>query len=150
MRFLVSRNGILLSSLGNIIYYAPRNIWTFLLHQLVAGCDTQNFILFTFFFCLPQDCTIIPAVFQSSHIGPLDLSLYKICNWFIHLSQSLPNTLFPILVSASIIVATSFNTPIPVLWQHICPWCVCVLHSVERHCVCTAQCREALCVYCTV
>jgi len=27
---------------------------------------------------------------------------------------------------------------------------VCVLHSVERHCVCTAQCREALCVYCTV
>ena len=28
--------------------------------------------------------------------------------------------------------------------------CVCVLHSVERHCVCTAQCREALCVYCTV
>jgi len=22
--------------------------------------------------------------------------------------------------------------------------CVCVLHSVERHCVCTAQCREAL------
>ena len=34
-----------------------------------------------------------------------------------------------------------------VLWQHICPWCVYVLHSVERHCVCTAQCREALCVY---
>jgi len=27
---------------------------------------------------------------------------------------------------------------------------VCVLHSVERHCVNTAQCREALCVYCTV
>ena len=25
-----------------------------------------------------------------------------------------------------------------------------VLHSLERHCVCTAQCREALCVYCTV
>ena len=23
---------------------------------------------------------------------------------------------------------------------------MCVLHSVERHCVCTAQCREALCV----
>jgi len=20
-----------------------------------------------------------------------------------------------------------------VLWQHICPWCVCVLHSLERH-----------------
>ena len=28
--------------------------------------------------------------------------------------------------------------------------CVCVLHSLERHCVYTAQCREALCVYCTV
>ena len=28
--------------------------------------------------------------------------------------------------------------------------CVCVLHSLERHCVCTAQSREALCVYCTV
>ena len=27
---------------------------------------------------------------------------------------------------------------------------MCVLHSVERHCVCTAQCREVLCVYCTV
>ena len=37
---------------------------------------------------------------------------------------------------------------------------VCVLHSVERHsvvlhrveghCVCTSQCRDALCVYCTV
>jgi len=37
-----------------------------------------------------------------------------------------------------------------VLWQRICPWCVCVLHSLERHCVCTAQSREALCVYCTV
>ena len=39
-----------------------------------------------------------------------------------------------------------------VLWHHIYPWCVCVLHSVERHCVCvyTAQCREALCVYCIV
>jgi len=23
---------------------------------------------------------------------------------------------------------------------------VCVLHSVERHCVCTAQCREAIIV----
>ena len=45
--------------------------------------------------------------------------------------------------------------------KHIYPWCVCVLHSVERycvcvlhsvqrHCVCTAQCREALFVYCTV
>jgi len=22
-----------------------------------------------------------------------------------------------------------------VLWQDICPWCVCVLHSVEKHCV---------------
>ena len=31
-------------------------------------------------------------------------------------------------------------------WQRI----VCVLHSVERHCVCTAQCREAMCMYCTV
>jgi len=31
-----------------------------------------------------------------------------------------------------------------VLWQHICPWCVFVLHSLERHCVCTAQSREAL------
>jgi len=28
-----------------------------------------------------------------------------------------------------------------VLWQHIYPWCVCVLHSAE--CVCTAQSREA-------
>jgi len=27
---------------------------------------------------------------------------------------------------------------------------VCVLHSGERHCVCTGQSREALCVYCTV
>ena len=27
---------------------------------------------------------------------------------------------------------------------------VCVLHSVERYCVCNAQCREVLCVYCTV
>jgi len=27
---------------------------------------------------------------------------------------------------------------------------VCVLHNVERHCVCTAQCIEALCVYWTV
>ena len=25
---------------------------------------------------------------------------------------------------------------------------MCVLHSVERHCVCTAQCRELLSVYC--
>ena len=28
--------------------------------------------------------------------------------------------------------------------------CVCVLHSLERRCVCTAQSREVLCVYCTV
>jgi len=27
---------------------------------------------------------------------------------------------------------------------------VCVLYSLERHCVYTAQSREALCVYCTV
>jgi len=26
---------------------------------------------------------------------------------------------------------------------------LCVLHSLERHCVCTAQSREAVCVYCT-
>ena len=31
-----------------------------------------------------------------------------------------------------------------------CREALCVLHSVERHCVCTAQCREALCVYSTV
>jgi len=31
-----------------------------------------------------------------------------------------------------------------------CREALCVLHSVERHYVCTAQCREALCVYCTV
>ena len=34
--------------------------------------------------------------------------------------------------------------------EALCVYCtvyrgtVCVLHSVERHCVCTAQCREAL------
>ena len=28
--------------------------------------------------------------------------------------------------------------------------CVRVLHSIDRHCVCTAQYRQALCVYCTV
>ena len=22
-----------------------------------------------------------------------------------------------------------------VLWQYICPWCVCVLHCLERHCI---------------
>ena len=27
---------------------------------------------------------------------------------------------------------------------------MCVLHSLERDCVCTAQSRKALCVYCTV
>ena len=27
---------------------------------------------------------------------------------------------------------------------------LCVVNCLERHCVCTAQCREALCVYCTV
>jgi len=27
---------------------------------------------------------------------------------------------------------------------------VCVLYSLERHSVCTVQCREELCVYCTV
>jgi len=27
---------------------------------------------------------------------------------------------------------------------------MCVLHSLERHCVCTAQSREALCVYCSL
>ena len=37
----------------------------------------------------------------------------------------------------------------------VCVYCtvqrgtVCVLHSLERHCVCTAQSREVLCVYCT-
>jgi len=29
-------------------------------------------------------------------------------------------------------------------------WCACVLHSIERHYLCTAQYRETLCVYCTV
>jgi len=27
---------------------------------------------------------------------------------------------------------------------------VCVLHSVERHCVCTAHSKVLLCVYCTL
>jgi len=27
---------------------------------------------------------------------------------------------------------------------------MCLPHSVERHCVCTAQCSEALYVYCIV
>jgi len=27
---------------------------------------------------------------------------------------------------------------------------VCVLHSIDGHCVCIAQSRELLCVYCTV
>ena len=27
---------------------------------------------------------------------------------------------------------------------------MCVLHSVETHCVCTAQCGDVLCVYYTV
>jgi len=27
---------------------------------------------------------------------------------------------------------------------------VCEVHCLERHCVCTAQCREDLCVFCTV
>ena len=40
-----------------------------------------------------------------------------------------------------------------VLWQHICPWCMCVLHSTV--CVCTAQycvcvLHSTACVYCTV
>jgi len=29
------------------------------------------------------------------------------------------------------------------------PWCVCVLHSLERHCVCTAQSTECLSRLCS-
>jgi len=36
------------------------------------------------------------------------------------------------------------------LERHCVCGIVCVLHSLERYCVCTAQSREALCVYCTI
>lgn len=112
MRFLVSFNGILLSSLGNIIYYSPRNIWT--LKLLTA--PTWSWLLtvtFSFTFLL-QDCTIIPAVLQSSQISPLDLSLYKIYNWFIHLFQQFfsPHTLILLICPH-----TKFITGLPIFFK---------------------------------